>query len=67
MKRIRFIFLAFTVFFITSCSLPANNLKRINSEKNKPFVVKTFTVLADIAKNVAGEKLIIQSITKPGA
>ncbi len=29
--------------------------------------ITTFTVLADIAKNVAGEKLIIQSITKPGA
>ena len=67
MKRLKLLFIAFSALFITSCSFPANNSKRINSEKNKPFVVTTFTVLADIAKNVAGEKLIIQSITKPGA
>ena len=67
MKRLKLLFLAFSALFITSCSFPANNSKRINPEKNKPFVVTTFTVLADIAKNVAGEKLIIQSITKPGA
>ena len=67
MKRLKLLFLAFSVLFITGCSFPANNSKRINSEEQKPFVVTTFTVLADIAKNVAGEKLIIQSITKPGA
>ena len=67
MKRLKLLFLAFSALFITSCSFPANNSKRINTEKNKPFIVTTFTVLADIAKNVAGEKLIIQSITKPGA
>ena len=67
MKRLKLLFLAFSALFITSCSFTANNSKPINSEKNKPFVVTTFTVLADIAKNVAGEKLIIQSITKPGA
>ena len=60
-------FLAFSVVFVTGCSLPVNNSKRINPEKNKPVVVTTFTVLADLAKNVAGEKLTIQSITKPGA
>src|SRR5690606_25876335 len=30
-------------------------------------VVTTFTVVADIAKNVAGDKAIVESITKPGA
>lgn len=30
-------------------------------------VVTTFTILADIAKNVAGDKLEVVSITKPGA
>ncbi len=30
-------------------------------------VVTTFTVIADIAQNVAGEAAIVQSITKPGA
>ncbi|RAI44456.1 metal ABC transporter substrate-binding protein [Rhodoplanes roseus] len=34
----------------------------------KPFkVVTTFTVIADIAKNVAGDRAVVESITKPGA
>ncbi|WP_169331586.1 metal ABC transporter substrate-binding protein [Nocardia paucivorans] len=32
-----------------------------------PVVVTTFTVLADIAANVAGEHLVVESLTKPGA
>ena len=35
---------------------------------DKPFrVVTTFTVIQDIAQNVAGDKAIVESITKPGA
>ena len=35
---------------------------------DKPFrVVTTFTVIADIAKNVAGDAAVVESITKPGA
>lgn len=33
----------------------------------RPMVLTTFTVLADIAQNVAGEHLRVESITKPGA
>ncbi|MFW0151240.1 metal ABC transporter substrate-binding protein [Mycobacterium sp. smrl_JER01] len=33
----------------------------------QPTVLTTFTVLADIAANVAGEHLLVESITKPGA
>jgi len=33
----------------------------------RPVVLATFTVLADIARNVAGERLRIESITKVGA
>jgi manganese transport system substrate-binding protein len=36
-------------------------------EFDRPVVLTTFTVLADIASNVAGEHLIVESITKPGA
>ncbi len=36
-------------------------------EPDRPVVLTTFTVLADIAGNVAGEHLIVESITKPGA
>ncbi len=35
---------------------------------DKPFrVVTTFTVIQDIAQNIAGDKAIVESITKPGA
>lgn len=33
----------------------------------KPVVLTTFTVLSDIAANVAGDRLRVESITKPGA
>ncbi|PZO37783.1 MAG: metal ABC transporter substrate-binding protein [Pseudanabaena frigida] len=35
--------------------------------KNKKVVLTTFTVLADMAQNVAGDKAIVESITKTGA
>lgn len=34
---------------------------------NKPVVLTTFTVLQDIARNIAGDDLTVESITKPGA
>ncbi|PRB18524.1 metal ABC transporter substrate-binding protein [Microbacterium sp. MYb62] len=34
---------------------------------DQPVVLTTFTVLADIARAVAGDELIVESITKPGA
>lgn len=34
---------------------------------DRPVVLTTFTVLADIATNVAGDHLTVESITKPGA
>ena len=39
-----------------------------DAQSAKPFrVVTTFTVIQDIAQNVAGEAAIVESITKPGA
>ncbi|GHC80381.1 metal ABC transporter substrate-binding protein [Limoniibacter endophyticus] len=38
-----------------------------NAHAEKLKVVTTFTVLADMAQNVAGEAADVQSITKPGA
>ena len=35
--------------------------------QEKPKVVTTFTIIADIASNVAGDAAIVESITKPGA
>lgn len=35
--------------------------------QEKPKVVTTFTIIADMAKNVAGDAATVESITKPGA
>lgn len=37
------------------------------ADDGRPVVLTTFTVLADIAQNVAGDHLQVASITKPGA
>ena len=37
------------------------------TKAGKKVVLATFTVLADMARNVAGDKATIESITKPGA
>lgn len=58
-KKIRLIFGVATLFFyIAVFPLSA-------AEKFK--VVTTFTVIADMARNVAGDVAIVESITKPGA
>ena len=38
-----------------------------STRPDKKVILTTFTVLADMARNVAGDKAIIESITKPGA
>src|SRR5689334_4615117 len=35
--------------------------------QDKFKVVTTFTIIADIARNVAGDAAVVESITKPGA
>ena len=57
------VFIAFTVFCLTACV----NKNTYSLNKDKPFVLTTFTILADLARNVAGERLEVKSITKPGA
>jgi manganese/iron transport system substrate-binding protein len=34
---------------------------------DKPKVITTFTVIADMARNVAGDAAVVESITKPGS
>lgn len=47
----------FSLFFLLTNPLAAQQFK----------VVTTFTVIQDIAQNVAGDKAVVESITKPGA
>lgn len=37
------------------------------AKKDKKVVLTTFTVLADMVRNVAGDKVTVESITKPGS
>ena len=50
------------VAFVAACS-PSGDV----GTAQRPVVLTTFTVLADIAANVAGEHLTVDSIVKPGA
>lgn len=53
----------------TSTSPSPTNTSTTQSPQNdeKKVVLTTFTVLADIAQNVAGDRAIVESLTKPGS
>ena len=51
---------------ITVVSL-VSNAQPASAQVNKKTATTTFTILADMARNVAGDKLNVVSITKPGA
>jgi manganese transport system substrate-binding protein len=61
--------------WLTGCNLstvpPQNGTASTSAtdptKADKKVVLATFTVLADMARNVAGDKAMIESITKPGA
>ncbi|MEZ5827999.1 MAG: metal ABC transporter substrate-binding protein [Hyphomicrobiales bacterium] len=48
---------------LSACGEPASQ----SADDGKFRVVTTFTVIQDIAQNVAGDKAVVESITKPGA
>ncbi|WP_431779222.1 metal ABC transporter solute-binding protein, Zn/Mn family [Microbacterium aurantiacum] len=50
----------------TPATTPATTLTPPAAD-DRPVVLTTFTVLQDIAQNVAGEHLVVQSLTKIGA
>lgn len=52
-----------SALLLSSCAASAAAPAR----DDRPVVLTTFTVLADIARSVAGDALIVESITKPGA
>ena len=54
------------VFICLSCKANKKEISNL-ANKDKPVVLTTFTILADMARNIAGERLTIKSITKPGA
>lgn len=52
------------VVLLAGCSAPSGQNA---AGDDKPVVLTTFTVLQDIAQNVAGDHLVVEPITKPGA
>ncbi len=48
-------------------ALLAAGCERKAEKPARPLVLTTFTILADIARNVAGEHADVESLTKPGA
>ena len=55
--------IVFSCTFLISCTTKNNS--EIKDER--PLVLTTFTILKDIASNIAGDRLVVKSITKPGA
>ena len=58
--------LALTALAMTTSGCRQSN-RQNQSDSGKPEVLTTFTVLADLARNVAGDRLRVQSIVKPGS
>ncbi len=52
--------------FISACD-KGQEQDPANGDNNKLKVITTFTVIADMARNVAGDAATVVSITKPGA
>ena len=50
-----------------SSTISPSNEPRTFTPKAKKKVITTFTILADMARNVAGDKLTVESITRIGA
>ena len=53
------------VALLVGCGSPSR--QSTPADPGKPVVLTTFTVLADMARQVAGDRLEVRSITRPGA
>lgn len=53
--------------FLVALALLAACSKKLTHDPDKLLVVTTFTILADMAREVAGEAADVVSVTKPGA
>ena len=53
--------------WLSGCNSPIPPTSTQSDRPAKKVVLTTFTVLADMAQNVAADKVTIESITKPGA
>lgn len=56
-----------TFISISFVLLMATNINLANADEKKFKVITTFTIIQDIAQNLAGDAAIVESITIPGA
>jgi manganese transport system substrate-binding protein len=63
MDKQRWVPLVAIVFGLGACGVPA----RSNAPKTDAAVLTTFSIIADMAQNVAGDKIGVESLLKPGA
>ncbi len=52
---------------LASASAPSEAAPAPANTQEKKVILTTFTVLADMVRNVAGDRAIVESLTKPGA
>tara|TARA_B100000768_G_scaffold137660_1_gene128735 strand:+ start:2284 stop:3189 length:906 start_codon:yes stop_codon:yes gene_type:complete len=55
------------LFCLTSLAGAFSSTSALANDEDKFKIITTFTVIADIAQNVAGDAAIVESITKPDA
>lgn len=66
---IRFSWLLFLLIGLTGCDAPERRGESPGHADGRPIprILTTFTILQDMAQNVAGTNAVVESITKPGA
>ncbi len=65
--RISLIFVVLGVGLMSVFLMRHSEQKHVSDTHKMKRVVTTFTILQDMAQNVGGDKVIVESITKPGA
>tara|TARA_Y100001970_G_scaffold294050_1_gene446275 strand:- start:2369 stop:3283 length:915 start_codon:yes stop_codon:yes gene_type:complete len=64
-RYVNYLIIIILGLFLNGCL--NNKRSKIEINNTKPIVLTTFTVIADMARNVAGDRLEVISITKPGS
>lgn len=68
MKPLKSLMLGFSLCLaLVGCNKTDTQTQQNQPQQDKFTVVTTFTVIADIAQNVAGDAAVVESITKAGA
>ena len=74
--KVPFVITSLILINLAACSQLNNNIRTNDStspqaeaqgKKGKKVILTTFTVLADMAQNVAGDKAVVESLIKSGA